>query len=167
MTFETRIKIRGINPFVVISASQAAKLKPGWRKPLPVLVRINDKPANAHPTNMMPAGDGRFYLYLNGVARGDAEVAVGDRVQIQIAFDTEYRSGPTHPMPAWFRKGLRENLEAKKNWSTLPPSRKKEILRYVSRLQSEEARLRNLARALKVLSGQSGRFMARTWTNGR
>ena len=34
------------------------------------------------------------------------------------------------------------------------------------RLESPAARARNLARALHVLSGAAGRFMARTWANG-
>jgi hypothetical protein len=41
------IKIRDINPFILVSASRANAIKPGSRKPLPVLVRINGKPAKA------------------------------------------------------------------------------------------------------------------------
>jgi hypothetical protein len=36
-SFTAVIKIRGINPFVLVSASRAKTIKPGWRKPLPVL----------------------------------------------------------------------------------------------------------------------------------
>jgi len=53
-----------------------------------------------------------------------------------------------------------------KNWEALIPSRKKEILRYFVRLKSLEARARNLERALHVLSGRKGRFMARAWDRG-
>jgi len=45
-------------------------------------------------------------------------------------------------------------------------SRKKEILRYFARLKSQEARARNLEKALYVLSGRKGRFMARAWDGG-
>jgi hypothetical protein len=41
----------------------------------------------------------------------------------------------------------------------LPPSRKKEILRYLTRLKSPEARARNVRRALAALSGSP----ERTW----
>jgi uncharacterized protein YdeI (YjbR/CyaY-like superfamily) len=68
-----------------------------------------------------------------------------------------------HPMPSWFRAALAKNQKARKAWVALIPSRKKEILRYVSRLKSLEARFRNLARALQVLSGKGGRFMGRSW----
>ncbi len=166
LAFRAQIGIRGINPFVVISSSQAATLKPDWRKPLPVVVRINGKPENACRTNLMPAGDGSFYLYLNGAVRKEAGVSVGDLVRVEIEFDKEYRNGPLHSMPPWFRQALRENPKAEQNWTALAPSRKKEILRYFAQLKSPEARSRNLVRALQVLSGRTDRFMARTWTNG-
>jgi hypothetical protein len=64
--FDAVIEIRGVNPFVAVSSSQADALKRGWRKPLPVLVSINGDSAIAWKTNMMPDGKGNFYLYLHG-----------------------------------------------------------------------------------------------------
>jgi hypothetical protein len=164
--FKSVIKVRGINPFILVSASRANSIKPAWRKPLPVLVRINGEPANAWRINMMPVGDGRFYLYLHGDIRKVSGTAVGDRVRVEIDFDASYRNGPQHPMPAYFKKALAGNPPAKKNWMALIPSRKKEILRYLAHLNSSEARTRNLARALHVLSGETARFMGRAWKNG-
>jgi hypothetical protein len=164
--FTAVIKIRGVNPFILVSAARANAVKPGWRRPLPVLMRINDKPAEAWRVNMMPVGDGSFYLYLHGDVRKASGTVVGDRVRVEINFDPSYRNGPQHPMPAWFRQALAGNPQTMKNWIALIPSRKKEILRYFSRLNSSEARIRNLAKALDVLSGETGRFMARAWKNG-
>ncbi len=160
------VEIRGINPFVSVSASRVGRLKAGWRKPLPVLVRINRQPEEAWRTNLMPAGDGDFYLYMHGGMRAQAGVSVGSVVSVELAFDAGYRNGPQHPMPSWFSKALDENEKAKKNWKALTPSRKKEVLRYFAQLKSPEARARNLSKALHVLSGESGRFMARAWSNG-
>lgn len=56
-----------------------------------------------------------------------------------------------------------ENAKAAKAWDALIASRKKEILRYFSWLKSPEARGRNVTRALGVLAGKKGRFMARSW----
>jgi hypothetical protein len=164
--FTARIEIRGINPFLMVSASRANAIKPAWRKPLPVLVRINGKPEVAWRINMMPAGDGGFYLYLHESIRKASGTGVGDRVKVEIDFDDGCRSGPQHPMPRWFRQALAGNPRAKKSWDALIPSRKKEILRYFSQLVSPDARTRNLAKVLNVLSGASGRFMARDWKNG-
>jgi hypothetical protein len=153
--FTAVIKIRDINPFILVSPSRANAVKQGWRKPLPVLLRINGKPENAWRVNMMPVGDGSFYLYLHGGIRKASGTVVGDRVRVEIAFDASYRNGPQHPMPRWFMKALAGNPQAKKNWTALIPSRKKEILRYFSRLNSMDARARNLAKALHVLSGET------------
>jgi Bacteriocin-protection, YdeI or OmpD-Associated/Domain of unknown function (DUF1905) len=161
------IKIHGVNPYVLVSAKCASELKPGWRKPMPVLVRLNGKPDEPSPINMMPIGDGSFRLYLNGKVRKASGTGVGDRVEVEVRFDAKYRSGPAHPMPAWFRAALRKNPVARKNWEALIPSRKKEILRYFAALKSEEARERNLARALRALSGAPTRFMARSWSSGK
>jgi hypothetical protein len=160
------IEIRNGNPYILVSAVRANTIKPGWRKPIPVLVRINGKPDRQWRINMMPVGNGDFYLYLHGDIRSVSHTSVGDRVRAEINFDASYRNGPQHPMPVWFREGLAANPQAKKNWLALAPSRKKEILRYLSRLISPAARARNLTAALHVLSGAPGRFMARTWVDG-
>ncbi|SRR5258708_3321436 len=164
--FNAVVQIRGINPFIRVSAARARALKPGWRKPLPVLMLTNGKPLDAWRTNMMPTGDGSFYLYLNGVVRAESGTSVGDLVRVEIELDANYRNGPQHAMQPWFKQALKKNPQAWKNWDALIPSRKKEVLRYFAQLKSPDARARNLAKALHVLSGQMGRFMARTWKNG-
>src|SRR5581483_3525268 len=108
-----------------------------------------------------------FRLYLHGRVRKASGTAVGDRVQVEVQFDSGYKNGPEHSMPAWFRNALRENAVANKNWKKLIPSRKKAVLRYFASLKSPEARERNLQKALRVLGGDSERFMARSWNNGK
>jgi hypothetical protein len=166
ITFKAVIKIRGVNPYVLVNAVRANTIRPGWRKPLPVLVRINGKPVKAWRINMMPVGDGSFYLYLHGSVRKVSGTTVGDRVDVEIAFDARYRNGPLHPMPKWFKEALADKPQAASNWKALTPSRKKEILRYLANLKSSEARIRNLQKVLRMLSGDTGRFMGRTWANG-
>jgi len=165
--FSSEIKILGSNPYVRVSARRAAVLKPRWKRPLPVLVQVNGKPETPWRINMMPAGDGSFYLYLHGNVRKASQTKVGDRVKLTVSFDSEYRNGPMQKMPPWFISALKKNHAAGKNWELLPPSRKKEILRYFSALKSKEARERNLLRALDALSGKPERFMARSWENGK
>lgn len=167
LSFAARIEIFGINPYVLVSARRAAKLQSGWRKPMPVLVRVNGKPERPWPINMMPIGDGSFRLYLHATVRKVSGTGVRDRVRVEVQFNSAYQNGPQHPMPTWFRTALKLNPAAAKNWKALIPSRKKEILRYFAQLKSEEARERNLERALTVLSGIPGRFMARDWNRGR
>lgn len=165
--FQARIEIRGINPYVAVSAARAARLKPVWRGPMPVLVQINGRPESPHRINLMPAGDGAFLLYLDATVRKASATKVGDTVRVALDFNADYRGGPTDPIPRWFSNALNRNPAARKNWAALPPSRQKEILRYFARLKSEAARARNLQQAMLVLAGGKARFMARAWNDGR
>jgi len=161
--FRAKIEINGINPYVVVDAACAARLKQGWRKPLPVQVQVNGKPEAPWRINLMPRGDGSFYLYLHEQVRDASGTGVGDVVDIGIRFDDEYKAGPVHPMPLWFSEALERDDRARQGWETLIPSRKKEILRYFAQLKSPEAQARNRAQVLHVLAGGKARFMARDW----
>ncbi len=165
--FKSEILIRIGNPYVHVSAVQAQELISDWKRPMPVLVQINGAPTPPWRINMMPIGNGDYYLYLHGDVRKASNTKVGDMVTVDVEFDTDYKNGPMHPMPDWFQNALDENLKAKENWEALTPSRKKEILRYFSWLKSDEAIERNVKKAILVLSGNEGRFMARTWYNGK
>jgi hypothetical protein len=161
--FRSKIEINNINPYVLIEAKRAMQLQKGWRRPMPVRLRVNGKPETAWCINLMPKGDGAFYLYLHGEVRKASGTEVGDRVTIELQFDDDYRGGPLHPIPSWFAERLDRNRQARRGWDALIPSRQKEILRYFAGLKSTEAQQRNLRKALHVLAGRQGRFMARSW----
>ena len=163
LRFRYVIEIENINPYVRVSAQRVTRLRENWRKPLPVRVRINGKPENPWRINLMPVGDGSFYLYLHGDVRKASNTKVGDLVTVELAFDEDYKSGPAHPMPSWFSDALERNRRANQAWAELIPSRRKEILRYFSWLKTTAAQRRNLQRAIRVLSGGRGRFMGRSW----
>ena len=167
ITFSAVMKITGLNPYVLVSPARVTALHKNWRKPMPVLVQINGQPDPPWHINMMPVGDGSFYLYLHESVRKASDTKVGDRVDVWVAFDEEYRNGPMHPMPDWFQKELDANPTASAAWEALPPSRQKEVLRYFAWLKSDEAKARNLERVMHVLSGKPGRFMARDWQDGK
>jgi uncharacterized protein YdeI (YjbR/CyaY-like superfamily) len=116
---------------------------------------------------MMPVGDGSFFLYLHEQVRKASRTKVGDVVSVTIALDEEYKGGPADPVPRWFSRALGQNVAAKEGWKSLPPSRQKEIVRYLVRLKSPEAQQRNVRKALHVLAGGKARFMARAWSDGR
>jgi hypothetical protein len=167
LRFDQVMEIREGNPYLLVNREQAEQLQAGWHKPMPVIIQINGKPDTPWHINMMPVGDGSFYLYLHNDVRKASETKVGDLVTADVEFDQTYRNGPMHPMPGWFKEALDQNLVAKENWGKLPPSRQKEVLRYFSWLKSDETKDRNLKKAISVLSGQSGRFMARDWKDGK
>lgn len=166
LRFTAIMLINGVNPYVLVSGARAAKLQKGWKKPMPVKVRINGKPKQAWKINMMPVGDGSFYLYLHEIVRKASATFVGDKVNVEVAFDETYKSGPAE-LPTWFSKALRSDKDVTKNWKELTPSRQKEVVRYLSNLKSEEARLRNLQKIMHVLSGKKLQFMGRGWVDGK
>lgn len=161
------IELTGINPYVRVDPQLAERLAPGWRRPMPVVVGINHAPGVFWRTNMMPVGDGVFYLYLHGQMRAASATALGDTVELELWFDETYVNGPQHPVPPWFQAALDRNRAASENWEQLPPSRQKELLRYFARLKSDEAIERNLAAALHVLAGNDGHYLGRDWAGGR
>ena len=93
----------------------------------------------------------RFISNSTALIRKTSATKVGDRVAVEVRFDAAYRGGPMHSMPSWFRAALARTPRAKKAWDSLIPSRKKEILRYFSRLKSDEARDRNLQRTAHLV----------------
>lgn len=165
VTFSGLIEITGINPYVLVSSHDASTLRSGWRRPLPVLVRLNTTDTWWR-TNLMPRGDGSFYLYLHGEMRKTTGVDVGDGVVVELRVDGAYRGGPTHKIPPSFQAALNSHSVAAANWGRLTPSRQKEILRYFAGLKSDRALERNVDKALRVLGGENERFMAREWVDG-
>ena len=165
LSFTATIRIRGINPYVDVSAARAAKLRPG-RRTMPVLVRVNGKPGKPWRINLVPTGTGAFYLYLAEPVRKASGTGVGDRVRVELDLDEAYRPGPQR-LPPWFAAALKADPAAQANWKRLTPSRRKEVVRYLRSLRSEEARRRNVERALRVLGGRQERFMARAWAGGK
>ncbi len=166
LSFMARIEIVGANPYVSVSVEQAERLKADWRKPMPVLVQVNGEPKPPWRINMMPRGDASFYLYLAGMVRKASGTKVGDTVQVEVEFDEDYRGGPTD-MPEWFAEALESDDVAMTSWLALSPSRQKEVARYLANLKSDEARARNLAKAMEMLGGKAGRFIARDWKDGK
>jgi hypothetical protein len=159
----TTLRLRGVNPYVRVRAEQARRLQRNWRRPMPVRFRINGEPKIPWTTNMVPAGDGSFFLYLNGIARASSKTTVGDRLVMEVEFDSDYRGGPLHAMPPEFVEGLRRSERAREGWEALAPSRRKEILRYIAGLKSLGARRRNVEKSLQVLGGENLRFLGREW----
>lgn len=163
LRWKARIRILGVNPYVIVSRARAGELRPNWKRPIPVRVQVNGRPGEPGRVNLVPVGDGSFYLYLNGTLRRASATSVGDTVEVAVALDRAYRGGPVHPMPGSFAAGLAADAAARAAWRALVPSAQKEVLRYLAALKSEAARERNVERALRVLGGARERFLGRLW----
>jgi len=160
--FKSKVALRGINPYVLVQRQVAERLKKDWRRPMPVKFRVRPRNRIAF-TNLVPAGAGRFYLYLHEHIRRATGVGIGDAIHITLEFDETYRPGPAHPMPKQLRLALSRDRRARESWMALTPSRQKELLRYLAALKTPAAQERNIHKAIAVLTGAKQRFLAREW----
>lgn len=151
-SYSARIEIIGINPYVPVPAPVLAAIfaEAGKsRGPIPVRGTIEGKPF----LQTLVRYQGAWRLYLNGPMRAAGGVDVGDVARVEVVFDPAPRVVPTEPALA---RALAGDRAAKRAFDALPPSRKKEISRYLGALKSEETRARNIERVLAHLAERPG-----------
>lgn len=90
----------------------------------------------------------KWRLYLNGELRARAGVDSGDMVEVQLALDPK---PPVTPMPAKLAVALAKDVKAGAAFEALTPSRRKDIIAYLSNLKTEEALARNIKKVLQQL----------------
>ncbi|QBZ98296.1 YdeI/OmpD-associated family protein [Flavobacterium sangjuense] len=154
--FKAEIGIIGINPFVFVPKEvlkvifkQAGKDK-GY---IPIFGTINSKPY----TQTLVRYRGEWRLYINTTMLTNSPKRIGEMIDVSIAFDPNDRTLQPHPELV---KALQENPEARNTFELLPPSRQKEIIRYISALKTEESIIKNVAKAIGFLNGEN-RFVGR------
>jgi hypothetical protein len=155
-SFKAKIDIIGVNPFVLIPDSVLKKVfkQAGKDKgQIPVKMKIDGH----HFIQTLVKYSGHWRLYLNSPMRKAANKDVGDVAIFHLTFDPDERLIPMHPK---LELALKNNKEAWKVFDKLPASRKKEIIRYISFLKTEESVDRNVVRAIDFLL-QKQRFIGR------
>lgn len=156
ISFKDRIKIIGVNPFVipperVLTAIFAAC----GRKSGPIRIAGT---LNGHPYKQtLVKFAGAWRLYLNTPMRRAAGIDVGDMAEFTVEYDPTPRGFAMRPE---LKAALAQHPDAKRTFDALPPSRREEIVRYIARLKSTEVVERNVARAIRFLLGE-GRFVGR------
>jgi len=154
--FSATIKIIGINPYVSVPEVILSAIFIDAKKdkgPIPIHGTINDKP---YLQTLVKYG-GEWRLYINTVMLDNSPKRIGENIKVAIAFDPKDRSIEMHLL---LKKALAENEEANTVFEKLPPSRKKEIIRYISHLKTEEKIKENVLRAINFLLGKE-RFIGR------
>jgi len=138
-----RIHKEGINPCVDIPLRISNIF--GKRGYVPMRGTLNGRPIRA---TLVPMGQGRHRLFINGEMRKAARVDVGDSVELVLEIDPEPR---TVSMPEAFRKALEENPKAGAAFRRLTPSRQKEFQVYMNSLKRPETLARVVKRAVAGL----------------
>ena len=146
--FKARILKIGINPYVAVPARVSRFFKrTGY---VPVTVHFSGGEVRS---TLVPVGEGRHRLFINGIMRRLASVDVGDLVAIRLVHDKNPR---TQRMPRGLSVALGKLPWARKNWDKLRPSRRKEILMYLNHAKRPETLARNVAKVVAGL-GAKGR----------
>ncbi|HLP63132.1 YdeI/OmpD-associated family protein [Flavobacterium sp.] len=158
--FRAKIEIIGINPFVFVPneilkniLSQAGKEKGN----IPIKGTINDKVYK----QTLVKYSGEWRLYINTSMLKNSPKRIGEIIEITINFDPEKRE--IEP-PKKFIIALNQNLEAKNVFDNLSASMKLEIVRYLSRLKTEEALEKNIKKSIQFLLGKE-KFIGRNKPN--
>lgn len=154
--FTAQLEIIGINPFVsvpeaILSAVLAAAGRDSGA--IPVKGSLNGK---AYVQTLVRYR-GAWRLYVNTTMLKDSPRRIGELLELSIEHDPADRSIPMQPA---LGAALDLDAAAKAVFDALPPSRKKEINRYIAGLKSADAVARNVGRAIDFLHGR-GRFVGR------
>ena len=141
--FSSTIYKLGINSCVEVPLRVSRAF--GRRGYVPVAGRLHGKPFLA---NLVPIGEGRHRLFINGEMRERARVDVGSRITVVLRVDSRPRRVL---MPKELARALRSNRDVKAAWGLLTPSRQKEILRYLNFAKRPETLQRNIKKVIALL----------------
>ena len=148
--FSAKITKLGINPVVdppegVLAAIfEQANRSVG---PIPVHGTIN----GAEFVQSLVKYKGAWRLYVNGEMLKASGSKVGDLIKIVVEFDPRTREVP---IPKKLEIALSADEQARIAFAELPPSRQKEIFRYINSLRTEESIARNVEKILQQLRGK-------------
>ncbi len=143
VSFSAIIDKKGVNPFVDVPAEVSDSFHQSGN--IPVAGTLNGVPIRA---TLVPIGNGRHRLYVNGDMRERANVDVGDTIEVTLRLDAEPRELPLPQPPA---EAFRQNPMAKAAFEALTPSRRKEVLAYLNHLKTPEALQRNVDKVVNAL----------------
>jgi len=155
-TFQAKIELIGINPYVFVPDKILSDifLKAGKSKgPIPIHGHINDAPF----TQTLVRYAGEWRLYINTKMLKDSPKRIGETITISVDFDSRDRTIPMHPK---LQEALNRDSQALQVFESLTPSRQHEINRYITSLKSEAKIAENVQRAINFLNGK-GKFAGR------
>lgn len=154
--FKVELEIIGINPFVFVPRRVLSGLFTDAGKskgPIPIRGTVNGRPYQ----QTLVRYKGHWRLYVNLSMLDDSPRRIGETITVTVGFDPSSRAIAPPPQLV---DALNENVEAQRAFESLPASLKKEIVRYISRLKTEESVERNVKRAIGFLLGKE-RFAGR------
>src|SRR5215831_12493388 len=148
LRFSTTLQKVGVNPCVrvPIRVSRAFNTR-GY---VPVHVHLEH---GVVASTLVPIGNGTHRLYINAAMLRFTNARVGKKITLGLDFDGQDR---TLNDPEDILSLLRTNALAAKRWKSLTPSKRKEVIRYISFAKTPETRGRNIAKLYSILTSRAG-----------
>jgi hypothetical protein len=147
-SFAFRATVERLGIMYVVSVPATVSRAIGVRGYVPIAGLLQG--STPFRASLIPRGDGRHRILLNGRVRSTAGVGPGDRVAFAIHGDREPRGGPT---PEDVAEALRDEgvLET---WESLAPGKKLHILAWVDQAVHEETRVKRVVRVVEIALGE-------------
>lgn len=152
--FTAQLDIIGINPFVFIPEeilNEIFKTSGKNKSPIPVKGMVNGK---EFKQNLMRYS-GEWRLYINLTMLKDSPKRIGEILEISVEFDDSDRTILMHPD---LEKAIKKNPIATKNFESLIPSMRLEVVRYINNLKTAESIERNIGKIIRYLIGEGDFF---------
>ncbi|MDQ1803901.1 YdeI/OmpD-associated family protein [Chryseobacterium sp. PTM-20240506] len=152
--FTARLEIIGINPFVFIPEEilkTIFEVSGRDKSPIPVKGTVNGV---EYKQNLMKYL-GEWRLYINLVMLKNSPKRIGEIIEVSIEYDSSDRSIVIHPK---LDQAIREDSVTLRNFESLIPSRKLELVRYINNLKTEASIDRNIDKIIRHLKGETDFF---------
>ena len=158
-SFIAEIHLIGINPYVSVPGEVLVYIfgKAGKDQgPIPIAGTVNGTPYR----QTLVKFQGQWRLYINTAMLKNSPKRIGEIIELTIDFDDQDRTILPHP---GLTEALEINVEARTVFEGLSPSRRHEIIRYISSLKTEASVERNIRKVIDHLLGKA-RFVGRANT---
>ncbi|MDH6254063.1 hypothetical protein M2347_003790 [Chryseobacterium sp. H1D6B] len=152
--FAVKLELIGINPFVFLPEdvlNTIFKTSGRDKSPIPVQGTVNGKEFKQNLMKYL----GEWRLYINYTMLKDSPKRIGEMIEVSVEYDDSDRSISIHPK---LDQAVKNNPVALKNFESLNPSRKHELIRYINNLKTEAGIQRNIEKIIKHLQGETDFF---------
>ncbi|MEY8760708.1 YdeI/OmpD-associated family protein [Chryseobacterium tongliaoense] len=153
-SFTARLEIIGINPFVFVPEEVLNLIFDAsgrTKSPIPVKGTVNGKEFRQNLMKYL----GEWRLYINLTMLKNSPKRIGEVIEVFVEFDDSDRTISIHPQ---LEKAIKESAVASKNFESLIPSGKLELIRYINNLKTEASINRNIEKIIRYLQGETDFF---------
>lgn len=140
----TMLEGRGPAAAILLTDEQVAELGAG--KASPIVVDFGDRRIRLRLARM----GGENMIGFSKASRAEAQVAIGQEIDVTIRVDTEERVVEIPPVLA---EALDADPAVRAAFENLPPSKRKEMARQIADAKQDETRARRLEKVLDALRG--------------